>query len=89
MTPPRPLPDGTPSWRLLWHDASSDGVPGRSLKVALVVGAALNLINQGDALFGTAAMNWPKLILTFAMPYLVSTYGAVAARWDTRKSPPS
>ena len=30
----------------------SDGVPRRSLYVALVVGTILNLINQGDALFG-------------------------------------
>jgi hypothetical protein len=52
----------------------------RSLKVALVVGTALNLINQGDALFGPASINWFKLMLTFAMPYAVSTYGAVAVR---------
>ncbi|CAH0495506.1 nitrate/nitrite transporter NrtS [Novosphingobium sp. CECT 9465] len=55
----------------------------RSLKVAVVVGSALNLINQGDALFGTAPVNWFKLLLTFAMPYAVSTYGAVSVRWDT------
>ena len=30
----------------------SDDVPRRSLAVALIVGAVLNLINQGDALFG-------------------------------------
>lgn len=85
MTPPSPLPDGKSSWKLLWHYATSHGVPVRSLKVALVVGTALNLINQGDALFGAAAMNWWKVVLTFAMPYAVSTYGAVAARWDTRE----
>ncbi|MDB6105156.1 MAG: hypothetical protein JWO52_5155, partial [Gammaproteobacteria bacterium] len=28
----------------------SDGVPKRSLLVAIVVGTVLNLINQGDAL---------------------------------------
>lgn len=55
----------------------------RSLKVAVVVGSALNLINQGDAVFGTASVNWFKLLLTFAMPYAVSTYGAVSVRWDT------
>ena len=62
--------------------ATSNGVPRRSLKVALVVGTALNLINQGDALFGPASINWFKLMLTFAMPYAVSTYGAVAVRWS-------
>ena len=69
-----------PRWRLALHYAVADGVPARSLKVALVVGTLLNLINQGDALWGAAAVNWVKLALTFAMPYLVSTYGAVAFR---------
>jgi len=50
--------------------------------VAVVVGTALNLINQGDALFDEAKINWLKLMLTFAMPYAVSTYGAVAVRWS-------
>ena len=49
-------------------------------KVALVVGTLLNLINQGDAVFGGPPVNWLKLTLTYAMPYLVSTYGAVAFR---------
>lgn len=81
MVPARP-PKSLRGLRLVWHLASSDGVPLRSLKVALVVGTALNLINQGDALFGAAPVNWFKLMLTFAMPYAVSTYGAVAVRWD-------
>ena len=34
--------------------AVSDGVPRRSFLVALVVGAVLNLINQGDALLAGA-----------------------------------
>ena len=58
----------------------SDGTPVRSLKVAAVVGTALNLINQGEAIFGSSSINWLKRALTFAMPYLVSTYGAVSFR---------
>ena len=45
----------------------SDGVPRRSFIVALIVGAILNLINQGDTLFGGSQLNWTKLILTFAV----------------------
>ncbi len=56
----------------------SDGVPHRSFIVALIVGAILNLINQGDALFSGDPLNWTKLILTFAVPYCVATYGAVS-----------
>lgn len=68
-------------WKRAWILATADGVPRRSLKVAIVVGTALNLINQGDALFGAAPVNGFKLMLTFAMPYAVSTYGAVTVRW--------
>jgi hypothetical protein len=56
----------------------SGGVPRRSFIVARIVGAILNLINQGDALFSRAQLNWTKLILTFAVPYCVATYGAVS-----------
>lgn len=49
------------------------------LAVGLVVGTILNLINQGDAVFGDKpAVLW-KLLLTYCVPYCVSTYGAVMA----------
>jgi methyl-accepting chemotaxis protein len=44
--------------------------------VAAVVGSALNIINQYDALFGTAEIHYPKLLLTFAVPYLVASVSA-------------
>jgi len=58
----------------------AEGIPRRSFFVALVVGTILNLINQGDALFGHGHLNFVKLILTFAVPYCVATYGAVSYR---------
>jgi hypothetical protein len=64
--------------RLACRRALSDGVPRRSFFVALVVGTALNLINQGDALFGATPINWLKVILTYLVPYAVCTYGAVS-----------
>ncbi len=51
----------------------------RSLIVALVVGTALNLINQGPELL---AGDWPvvwKLLLTYLVPFLVASYGSYAA----------
>ena len=51
----------------------------RALLVALVVGSLLNLINQGDALWGTAAVHWPKLLLTWCVPFFVALYGAFTA----------
>jgi len=58
----------------------SDGTPWRSGCVALVVGTILNLINQGDAIFGVMPINWTKIFLTYFVPYAVSTYGAVSYR---------
>jgi hypothetical protein len=64
------------SWATL---ALGHGVPRRSLLVALVVGTILNVINQSDVLWGNADIDSLKLGLTYAVPYLVATYGAVTA----------
>jgi hypothetical protein len=51
----------------------------RSLVVALVVGTALNLINQGPEMFSG---RWPilwRLALTYLVPFLVASYGSYAA----------
>lgn len=69
-----------PRWLEICRWCACDGVPKRSLVVALMVGTALNLINQGDALLQGGDINWTKLILTFIVPYCVSTYGAVSHR---------
>ena len=76
-----------------WQPRTSDAdaEPGHSLFsfgwcpisvgcVALVVGTILNLINQGDAILGATSLNWIKIILTYFVPYAVSTYGAVSYR---------
>jgi hypothetical protein len=68
------------TFRLACHYALSDGVPRRSLFAAMVVGTVLNLINQGDALLGAVPINWFKIILTYCVPYAVSTYGAVSVQ---------
>jgi hypothetical protein len=70
----------TADWQRIWHFATTEGVPQRALRIAVVVGTVLNLINQGDALLGAAPVNWLKIGLTYIVPYLVGTYGAVAYR---------
>lgn len=64
----------------LYRLATTGGVPRSALKVAVVVGTLLNLINQGDALFAGGPLVYWKIGLTYCVPYLVSTYGAVMAR---------
>jgi hypothetical protein len=67
-------------WSKIARICVSDGVPKRSLLVAIVVGTVLNLINQGGALIGHGHFDSVKAALTFAVPYCVATYGAVSYR---------
>ena len=50
----------------------------RALKLALVVGPLLILINQWDALFGATPFNLWKALLTLLVPYAVSTWTAAS-----------
>ena len=53
----------------------------RSGIVAVVVGTILTLLNQGDNLFAgqwNNALYW-KIPLTYCVPFLVATYGALTA----------
>jgi hypothetical protein len=70
----------TPMLEQIWHYSISDGIPRRSLIVALVVGTIINLINQGDALIGELPLDITKLLATYVVSYFVSTYGAVSYR---------
>lgn len=52
----------------------------RALVVAIIVGSALNLINQGDAIIGAGSVNLSKMALTYIVPFFVSLHGAVSAQ---------
>jgi hypothetical protein len=58
--------------------ARTEGIYPRSRRVALAVGTLLNLINQPEALLGNAPWNLTQAVLTYAVPFLVATYGAAA-----------
>ena len=49
-----------------------------ALKISLIVGSILALINHGDTIFeGTLTLgNVCQIILTFLVPYCVSTYSS-------------
>ncbi len=61
--------------------AARRDVVRRSLRVALLVGTLLILINYGDRLVsGTLdRLDWIKMALTYLVPYGVSTYASVGA----------
>lgn len=47
-----------------------------ALRVSLVVGSILNLINQGCALLSGSGVSWPHIFLNYFVPYCVSSYSA-------------
>ena len=53
----------------------------RALKMASIVGIVLAIINHGDhILLGTmTATNWIKVLITFCVPFCVSTISSVLA----------
>lgn len=61
--------------------AQRPAVIRRGIKVGLIVGTALTLINYGDVMlagnFDTVV--WWKILLTYCVPFGVSTYAGVAA----------
>jgi hypothetical protein len=60
--------------------AMSCGTPLKAFLTALVVGSVLTMINQGDLLL---AGEWPpawKIMLTYCVPYCVTTWGAITGK---------
>lgn len=51
-----------------------------AIRVSLVVGTCLNAINQGPDIWRGEALVWDKLLLNYAVPFLVASYSAAKAR---------
>lgn len=64
-----------------WQIALSKPVVKRAMRIAIVVGTILAAINHGDRLLlGDVDFNAAlKILLTFCVPYSVSTYSSVLA----------
>jgi len=70
----------TPSAPPLNQLLFGDGTPKKAFLTALVVGSILTAINHGDAIIMGI---WPpivKLILTYCVPYCVTTWGAITGK---------
>ena len=65
-----------------WQDICDPKVAGLALRVAVVVGTILNLINHFDLLLGAALTRTIafQIGLTYVVPYCVSTHGQVFGR---------
>ena len=58
----------------------------KALKVAILVGSALLIINQYDALFGTAEFRWIAAFLTYCVPFAVFIFGQKSSISESKKS---
>ncbi|MGU3144618.1 nitrate/nitrite transporter NrtS [Vibrio vulnificus] len=56
-----------------------------AIKVSLVVGTLLNLINQGEALFDNTDIAWGQILLNYLVPYCVSSYSAAKTKMDKER----
>lgn len=60
--------------------AFGDGTPKKAFLTALVVGTILTAINHGDIIL---LGEWPplaKVLLTYCVPYCVTTWGAITGK---------
>ncbi|WP_299141061.1 nitrate/nitrite transporter NrtS [uncultured Tateyamaria sp.] len=71
-----------------WTIATDRTVVRRAAKIALIVGTVIALINHGDKMVTgqMSGMAWIKCVLTFLVPYSVSTYSSVMAVRDRLQS---
>ena len=66
----------------VWHRlARRRDIVLRAVRVALLVGTVLALINHGDKLIygGMQTSDYLKILLTYCVPYCVSTHSSVQA----------
>ena len=67
-----------------WQIALKPTILKRALRVALLVGTILMVINHGDKLLwgGINSKDVIKICLTYIVPYSVSTYSSVLTWFD-------
>lgn len=73
----------------LLRAAGSRPIAANALRISLVVGTVLNLINQGRAIVAGSGVSWWHVLLNYGVPYCVASYSAAknqtAHRSDTQE----
>lgn len=70
----------------LFRAALSRHIVKNSLKISLVVGIILNVINQGVNLSQGGNILWLHLLMNFLVPYCVASYSAAKNEIELRES---
>lgn len=68
----------------MWRLMLAPRIVHSALKVSLVVGAVLNVINNGEQLWTQHTVNLWQAAMNFVVPYCVSSYSA--ARNEAQRS---
>ncbi|RED17487.1 nitrate/nitrite transporter NrtS [Parasphingopyxis lamellibrachiae] len=58
----------------------------RGLRISAIIGTLLILINQGDVMLAGAMPALWKILLTYLVPYGVSSYSTAALLYETKKA---
>jgi hypothetical protein len=66
--------------KALLQAACSGPIAGAALRVALVVGTVLNLINQAPAIFSGGGASWMHVALNYVVPYCVASYSGASVQ---------
>ena len=74
------MPSSTAGRPTLRQLAFGDGTPRKALLTALVVGTILTAINHGDTILAHEWPPLPKVVLTYIVPYCVTTWGAITGK---------
>ena len=56
-----------------------------ALKVSLVVGTILNLINHNGLILDDGGISWLHVLMNYAVPYCVSSYSAAMNEISSRR----
>ena len=67
-----------------------DGTPKKAILTSLVVGTILTTINHGDIIIDGLMPDAWKVVLTYCVPYCVTTWGAATgklAQWRRNSIP--
>lgn len=61
----------------------------KAIRVALIVGTILLVINQYEALFGDGTLRWLPAILTYCVPFVVFLAGQLSGQRDNKPAGPA
>ncbi len=62
------------------------GTPKKAAMTALIVGTILAVINHGDVILAGEVPPMAKILMTYCVPYCVTTWGAVTGKLSALKS---